>query len=79
MLANRTPIKKYTKKKKSEQRILNRQVTKEEIVLLTILLVKLFLKRFYLFIHERHRKREAETQEEGEAGSVQKPQCGTQS
>ena len=30
-------------------------------------------KRFYLFIHERHteREREAETQAEGEAGSMQ--------
>ena len=30
-----------------------------------------FFKRFYLFIHERHREREAETQAEGEAGSMQ--------
>ena len=34
-----------------------------------------FIKRFYLFIHERHTQREreigAETQAEGEAGSMQ--------
>ena len=30
-----------------------------------------FLKRFYLFIHERHTHREAETQAEGEADSMQ--------
>ena len=34
----------------------------------------LFL-RFYLFIHERH-KREAETQAEGEAGSLCEPNMG---
>ena len=34
----------------------------------------------YLFIHERHRdKREAETQAEGEAGSMQGAGRGTQS
>ena len=34
-------------------------------------LTKLFKKKiFYLFIHERHREREAETQAEGEAGSM---------
>ena len=27
--------------------------------------------KFYLFIHERHREREAETQAEGEAGFMQ--------
>ena len=33
-----------------------------------------FFLRFYLFIHERHReRREAETQAEGEAGSMQEP------
>ena len=32
--------------------------------------IYLFLKDFYLLIHERHRKREAETQAEGEAGSM---------
>ena len=32
-----------------------------------------------LFINERQREREAETQEEGEAGSSQGAQCGTQS
>ena len=31
----------------------------------------IFKKRFYLFIHDRHTEREAETQAEGEAGSVQ--------
>ena len=30
-----------------------------------------FFLRFYLFIHERHREIEAETQAEGEAGSIQ--------
>ena len=34
---------------------------------------------FYLLIHERHRQREAETQAEGEAGSMQGARCGTQS
>ena len=40
-----------------------------------------FFKRFYLFIHERHkeREREAETQVEGEAGSMKGAQCETQS
>ena len=37
----------------------------------------LFLKRFYPFIHER--QREAETQAEGEAGSMQGPSHGTRS
>ena len=33
--------------------------------------------RFYVFvIHERHREREAETQAEGEAGSMQEAPCG---
>ena len=36
----------------------------------------LFL-RFYLFIHERHTQREAETQAEGEPGSIQGARCGT--
>ena len=35
--------------------------------------------RFCLFIHERHREREAETQAEGEVGSMQGAQCGIQS
>ena len=35
-----------------------------------------FLLRFYLFIHGRHREREAETQAEGEAGSMQEPDMG---
>ena len=30
-----------------------------------------FFKRFYLFIHEKHTEREADTQAEGEAGSPQ--------
>ena len=30
-----------------------------------------FFLRFYLFIHERHTQREAQTQAEGEAGSMQ--------
>ena len=36
---------------------------------------------YFLFIHERHRarKREAETQAEGEAGPMQGAQCGTRS
>ena len=38
----------------------------------------LFL-RSYLFIHERHREREAETKAEGEAGSPQGTQWGTPS
>ena len=37
----------------------------------------LFFLRFYLFIHERHTQREAETQAEGEAGSMQGARCGT--
>ena len=45
--------------------------------------VMYFLKRFYLFIHERHREgereREADTQAEGEAGSVQGTRSGTRS
>ena len=32
-----------------------------------------------LFIHERHKEKEAETQAEGEAGSRQGAQCGTRS
>ena len=36
-----------------------------------------FFLRFYLFIHEKHR--EAETQAEGEAGSMQGVQCRTRS
>ena len=43
----------------------------------------LFFLRFYLFIHERQRERErervAETQPEGEAGSLQGAQGRTQS
>ena len=42
----------------------------------TFLFLKKILKRFYLFIHERHREREAETQAEGEAGSTQEPNVG---
>ena len=33
----------------------------------------------YLFIHERHREGETETQAEGEAGSLQGARCGTRS
>ena len=32
-----------------------------------------------LFIHERNRERESETQAEGEAGSLREAQCGTRS
>ena len=39
----------------------------------------LFFLMFYLFIHERHTEREAETQPEGEAGSLQGARPGTQS
>ena len=35
--------------------------------------------KIYLFIHDRHREREAETQEEGEAGSMRGARCGTRS
>ena len=42
----------------------------QERILEMSLVQKVFLKIFYLFIHERHRKREAETQAEGEAGSM---------
>ena len=36
-----------------------------------------FFLRFYLFIHERHRERKAETQAEGgEPGSIQEPDAG---
>ena len=38
---------------------------------------KKFFLRFYLFIHERHTQREAETQAEGEAGSMQGALHGT--
>ena len=40
-----------------------------------------FLKRFYLFIHERQREREcvAETEAEGKAGSMQQPDVGPDS
>ena len=31
-----------------------------------------FFLRFYLFVHERHSEREAETQAEGEAGIIQR-------
>ena len=36
-----------------------------------------FVLRFYLCIHERHTHREAETQAEGEAGSLRGARCGT--
>ena len=38
-----------------------------------------FFKRFHLFIHDRHRETEAETQEEGGAGSMQGARWGTRS
>ena len=38
--------------------------------------INFFKKDFYLFTHERHRKK-VETQAKGEAGSVQGAQCGT--
>ena len=38
-----------------------------------------FFLRFYLFIHERHTQREAETQVEGEAGSTQGARRGIRS
>ena len=50
---------------------------KEAIRCSNRLLINIYFKRFYLFIHERHREREAETQAEGEAGSMQEAQCGT--
>ena len=36
-----------------------------------------FFLRFYSFIHEGHREREADTQAEGEAGSMQGTRGGT--
>ena len=36
-----------------------------------ILFIIFYFLRFYLFMHERHTEREAETQAEGEAGSTQ--------
>ena len=48
------------------------KLTKNGIDSFNFLKNKLFLfLRFYLFIHERHWEREAETQAEGEAGSMQ--------
>ena len=41
--------------------------------------IHVFLKDFYLFIHDRHTQREAETQAEGEAGSTQGARCRTRS
>ena len=43
----------------------------------TGIVICFFFLRFYLFIHERYR--EAETQAEGEAGSMQGAQCRTRS
>ena len=40
---------------------------------------KSFFLRFYLFIHEKQRDREVETQAEGEAGSMQGARHGTRS
>ena len=39
--------------------------------------VSIFFLRFYLFIHERYREREAETQAEEEAGFMQGARCWT--
>ena len=45
-----------------------------------IVIVTIFLKkRFYLFIHERHTQREAETQTEGKIGSLWGAWCGSRS
>ena len=44
-----------------------------------IVLRRLFFFFKILFINERHTKREAETQAEGEAGSMQGARCGTRS
>ena len=41
-----------------------------------LLLVFFFFLRFYLFIHERHRAGEAETQAKGEAGPCREPNVG---
>ena len=50
------------------------------VEILHVLKFKLFFfLRFYLFIHERHKRRETETQAEGEAGSMQGAGCATQS
>ena len=55
-------------------------MTVNEIIFLTFLyrdasnlpeVLLCFVFRFYLFIHEKHTQREAETQAEGEAGSMQ--------
>ena len=43
----------------------------------TLSFLSLFLSRFYLSIHETHT--EAESQAEGEAGSLWGPRCGTRS
>ena len=37
---------------------------------------RIFFKRFYLFIHERHRWREAETQTEGKQAPCKEPDVG---
>ena len=39
--------------------------------LFNLILITLFFLRFHLFIHEIHTEREAETQGEGEVGSMQ--------
>ena len=41
--------------------------------------VDFFFLRFYLFMRDTEKEREAETQAEGEAGSMQGAQCGTRS
>ena len=47
------------------------------VSLLTVSCALYFFVRFYLLIHER--RREAETQAEGEAGSLREARCGTRS
>ena len=47
-------------------------------ICLSSLFIYLFLKKI-LFIHDRERKREAETQAEGEAGSMPEARRGTRS
>ena len=47
--------------------------------LILLLFCFYFFKDFYLFIHKRHTHTEAETQAEGEAGSMLGARCGTRS
>ena len=46
---------------------------------LTYCILVFFLRFIYLFIHDKQREREVETQAEGEAGSMQGARCGTRS